>query len=124
MVIPNSKMANQTIVNMSAVDPATVVNVPISVGYSSDIPQARQILTDLAERHENAVEVLSCPVTELGDSGVTICLRARCPDESLTYGVEFDLYEQAKERFAHDGIEIPHRYTNVILSDERKTATR
>ena len=34
--------------------------------------------------------------------------------------VQYDVYEQAKERFDREGIEIPFPYTNVVLKKEQR----
>lgn len=120
IVVPNSVMANQVTINHTAVTPRQMAIVPINIGYSAHIDRARQILLELAEAHALVEEVVSCPVTQLGSSGIVLTLRAWCANVGDAKLVEFDLYEQVKTIFDREGIEIPFPYTNVVLKKERE----
>ncbi len=115
IVIPNSLMATQVSVNLTAVDARVVVTVPFTISYRSDIDRARAILVELAAGHPSVLEVIGCPVTELDPSGVRLSLRGWCATMDATYDVRFDLYEQAKRRFESEGIEIPFPSINVAV---------
>ena len=78
--------------------------------------KARAIILELAHAHDDVLEVVGCPVVNLGASSVDLSLRAWCADASTAKGVEFDLLEQIKTRFDEAGIEIPYAYQNVIVS--------
>lgn len=118
VVVPNSAMASQITINLTTKDPRVMAVVPISIGYACDIDKARSVLTALAKRSTRVQEVVGCPVSQLGDSSVTLSLRVWCANAEDAKQVEFDLYEQAKKRFDQEGIEIPYRYTNVVLKKE------
>jgi small conductance mechanosensitive channel len=118
VVIPNNVMIGQVTVNLTTIDPRVMVAVPMSIGYSADIGQARQIILELAQAHPLVQEVVNCPVTQLDTSSVNLSLRAWCANAGAAKQVEFDLYEQAKKRFEQEGIEIPFPYTNVVLKQE------
>lgn len=115
VVIPNSAMASQTTINLTARDPRVLAMVPIGISYSADVDRAREILLELAAQHPLVQEVHSCPVTSLGDFSVTLTLRAWCANPIDAVAVQYDLFEQAKRRFDAEGIEIPFPYTNVIV---------
>ncbi|MBE0619075.1 MAG: mechanosensitive ion channel family protein [Burkholderiales bacterium] len=116
IVLPNSSVSNQVIVNLSAVDPKVMAVVPISIGYAADIDKARAILLELASEHPDASGPFSCPLVNLGSSSVDFSLRAWCADAVAAWHFKVDLLEKAKKRFQEAGIEIPYAYTNVILS--------
>ncbi len=118
VVVPNSAMASQVTVNLTTKDPRVMAVVPISIGYNADINKARKILIDLAKVHPNVQEVADCPVTQLGNSSVILSLRAWCQDSMAALQVQYDIYEQAKNGFDKEGIEIPFPYTNVVLKKE------
>lgn len=90
----------------------------IGIAYTADTEGARAILLELARGHREVLEVVDCPVIQLGTSSVTLSLRAWCHDPMAARRFEFDLYERAKRRFDEAGIEIPYAYTNVILKRE------
>ncbi|MEN6370099.1 MAG: mechanosensitive ion channel family protein [Thermotogota bacterium] len=115
IVIPNSLMTTQVSINLSAVDARVVVTIPFTISYRADIDRARSILIELATAHPHVLEVIGCPVTELGASGVRLSLRAWCATMDATYEVHYDLLEQAKQRFEREGIEIPFPSMNVVV---------
>ena len=60
VVVPNSVMASQTAINLTANDPRIIYPVPIGISYDSDFDKARGILLDLAGKHPKAKEVCGC----------------------------------------------------------------
>ena len=116
IVLSNGTIANQIMINLSSVDPRVMLSPTISIGYDSDIERARAIVMELAQGHDDVVEVVGCPVVNLGGSSVDLSLRAWCADSSTAKAVEYDLLEQIKKRFDEVGIEIPYAYQNVIVS--------
>ena len=116
IVLSNGTIANQIMINLSSVDLRVMMTPTISIGYNSDIAKARAIILELAHAHDDVLEVVGCPVVNLGASSVDLSLRAWCADASTAKGVEFDLLEQIKTRFDEAGIEIPYAYQNVIVS--------
>ena len=51
---------------------------------------------ELAEHHPLVQAVVSCPITQLDNVGVTLSLRVWCINVGDAKQVEFDLYEQAR----------------------------
>jgi small conductance mechanosensitive channel len=118
IVVPNSVMISQVTVNLTTQDPRAIAVIPVSIGYGSDIDKARAILMDLVQSHPLVQEIVSCPVTRLGDFNIVLSLSVRCANAGDAKQVEFDIYEQAQKRFDQEGIEIPFPYTNVVLKKE------
>ena len=118
IVMSNGTIANQIMVNLSAVDLKVMISPTISIGYDSDIDKAREIILELARAPENVLEIAGCPNVNLGGSSVDLSLRAWCADPATAKSVEFDLLERIKKRFDGAGIEIPYTYQNVILSGQ------
>lgn len=118
VVVPNSLMANQISINLTRLTPRVMAIVPISIGYRSDIEQARAIVLQLAQNHPKVAEIVGCPVIQLGSSSVNLSLRAWCNDPVDAKQVEYDLYEQVKKQFDTEGVEIPFAYTNVVLKQD------
>jgi small conductance mechanosensitive channel len=129
VVVPNSAMASQTTINLSGEDPRVLCSVPIGISYDSDLDKARNILLDLARKHPKALTVSACPVTQLGGSSVVLTLEVWCADTLGASELKYDLLEQAKKRFAKEGIEIPlFLYPTAVkmkrLNDSLETTTR
>jgi small conductance mechanosensitive channel len=118
IVVANSLIANQVMINLTAVDARVMAVIPISIGYAADIDRARNVAMELARRHPASAGVVDCPVTSLGASSVDLTLRVWCADSGVAYQLKADLLEQIKKKFDAEGIEIPFAYTNVILKRE------
>ena len=54
-------------------------------------------MLELTQGHDDVVEVVGCPVVNLGGSSVDLSLRAWCADSSTAKAVEYDLLEQIKK---------------------------
>ena len=119
VVVPNSVMASQTNVNLTANDPRVICSVLIGISYDSDIDKARAILLDLAGKHPKAKQVCGCPLTQLGASGVVLSLDVWCADALAAISFRCDLLEQVAKRFAVEGIRISIPQTMVVLKDDR-----
>ena len=119
VVVPNSVMASQTNINLTANDPRVVCSVLVGISYDSDIDKARTILLDLAGKHPKAKQVCGCPLTQLGASGVTLSLDVWCADALAAITFRCDLLEQAVKRFKIEGIHISVPQMMVVLKDDR-----
>ena len=117
VVLPNSVAGSQTTVNLTSLDPRVMASVEVGISYTADIPRARKILLEIAAAHPDVIEAMDCPLTDLGNSSVTLRLRAWCHDQLAAHRLEYALYEEAKTRFAEAGIEIPYPYQNVIVAN-------
>ncbi|MCU0783867.1 MAG: mechanosensitive ion channel family protein [Verrucomicrobia bacterium] len=120
VVVPNSLMASQTTINLTTNDPRVVCSVPMSISYDADIDKARAILLDLGSKHPKATQVCGCPLTQLGTAGVVLSLDVWCADAFTAIALRCDLLEQAKKRFALEGIALPLPQTTVVLKDDRR----
>lgn len=120
IVLSNSLISNQIMVNLTAVEPRVMALVPVSIGYGSDIDRARAVVLELAEAHPLAEEVVGCPVTMLNSSSVDFTLRVWCRDAGDAATLRTDLLEQIKKRFDAEGIEIPYAWQNVVLHRSRE----
>jgi small-conductance mechanosensitive channel len=123
VVLPNSAVGTQTTVNLTSVEPRVMAAVNVGVSYTADIARAREILLEIARPHPDVIETVDCPLTDLGSSSVTLRLRAWCHDPLAAHRFEYDLYEQAKARFAEAGVEIPYPYQNVVLTGRDPSPT-
>lgn len=76
MVVPNSLIASQTAINLSANDPRVICPVLMAISHVADLDQARAILLELAGKHPLATQVCECPLTQLGSSGAILSLNS------------------------------------------------
>jgi len=97
-----------------------VCSVLVSIGYDADIDKARAILLELGGKHPKATQVCGCPLTQWGTSGVVLSLDMWCADAFTAIALKCDLLEQARKRFALEGIGLPLPQTTVVLKDGRQ----
>jgi len=124
VVVPNSLMASQTNLNLTADGPRVVCSVLIGISCESDIDRARAILLDLAGKHPKAKQVCGCPLTQLGASGIVLSLDVWCADAVSAIAFRCDLLEQTAKRFGAEGILLSTPQTMVVLKDERQLIRR
>lgn len=119
VVVPNSLMASQTIINLTTDDPTVVCSVLVGISYDADVDKARAILLELGGKHPKVTKISGCPLTQLGATGITLSLDVWCADAFTAIALRCDLLEQAKKRFALEGISLPMQQMTVILKDDR-----
>ena len=122
VVVPNSLMASQTAINLTANDPRVICSVLIGISRVADIDRARAILLELAGKNSLATQVCGCPLTELRSSGIVLSLDAWCADALTAITFKSELLEHAVKRFALADIRVSFPPTTVIL--RRTTARR
>lgn len=107
VIVPNSVIASQTIINLTGNDPRAMASVPITISYDSDIDHARAVILDLAKNSPKALQVCGCPVTQLASSGVVLTLSVWCSDAETAGDFKSDVLEKVKKTFSKEGIKIP-----------------
>ncbi len=55
LIIPNSIISNEAIINWTIEDPAVIWPIDIGISYDADIDQARRIMIEEARRHPNVM---------------------------------------------------------------------
>ncbi|NYT02727.1 MAG: mechanosensitive ion channel family protein [Methanosarcinales archaeon] len=117
IIVPNSVMGKENIVNWSIKDPEVVWPVNFGISYDADIDQARNIIIEEANKHPMVLKdkEIRVRLTELGDFAVNLRLifHVAHRDDAFTTGC--DIRESVKKRFDAEGIEIPFPYHNIIL---------
>lgn len=129
IIIPNSIISNEVIVNSNYSDSSICKWIDMGISYDSDITLAKKIMQEEAEKHplirdnrsmeekkaENPVVIVR--VIGMGDSSVN--LRAWCwtdsPKDAFVLGC--DLYESIKKRFDASGIEIPFPHRTIVYKN-------
>lgn len=107
VVIPNSKLTDGNIIDFSA-HPTRRIDTSVSVAYASDLSavRARVRATLAADERILADPAPIVSIDELGDSGVTVGIRAWVKNEDY-WPVRFEILEKIKADFDAAGIEIP-----------------
>ncbi len=115
VIVPNSKVTGDTIVNYSA-EGCIRVDMVFGISYGDHIPKAKEILEGILRSHP---KVLKEPepmvaVCELGDSSVNFAVRPHV-DPVDYWTVFFDVTEQVKMAFDDKGVSIPFPQRDVHM---------
>ena len=108
LVIPNSLMAGQTIINLSMSSQPVPCAAAITLEHDADVDKARQILREVARQCSKAPGTPACRITNLSGAGVTVTLTAWAANPVVAPDMKSDLLEAAKKQLDQAGIKI-HR---------------
>ncbi len=133
LIIPNSIISDESIINWSIEDPTVLWPINIGISYDSDIDLSRSIMLEEARKHPNVMEdhdvrmvhpevlkgsEVKVLVTELGDFAVNLRLLVWVRNRGLAYGTGCELMESIKKQFDAEGIEIPFPYRTLVYKKD------
>lgn len=115
VVIPNGSLANTPITNATDVDKRRV-DIMVGIGYSSDIKQAKEIITGIFSENTCILkeEGIQTFVDSLADSAVMIGGRGWTATENY-WKARWEITEKIKLAFDEAGIEIPFGQLDVHI---------
>lgn len=113
IIIPNSKITEDNIVNYSAKGTMRV-DMVMGIGYGDDIDKAKNILHEILDNHDKVLKepATTIAVSELADSSVNFIVRPWAKTDDY-WDVLFDVTETVKKRFDKEGINIPFPQRDV-----------
>ena len=118
--IPNSKIANDCIVNYSTA-PTRRVEFLIAASYDDDSEKVRAVLLDLINAHPMVLqEEGKAPVAhvkEFRDNDILYTARAWCENQNY-WTVYFDVMDALKATFEKNGISFSYPHVNVHMIKE------
>ncbi len=130
VIIPNSVMNQEIIINSDFQDDNICRFVDMSIGYNADIDRAKAILREEALKHPLHLDVrtpkqiaegkqdVEVRVIALGDYAIQLRAYVWADNQANAFVMGCDLLETVKKRYDAEGIEIPFPYQNVILQRE------
>jgi small conductance mechanosensitive channel len=134
IVMPNSVVNNETIINSTLTDEKVCMFIELSISYSSNIDKAMSIMVDEVLKHPHWIDNRTAeekqdnvPPVEMrliGFADYSQQLRAYAWTKNPTKGFELkcDVLKSIKERFDREGIElaIPYRKVSVVEAPRNK----
>ncbi len=130
IIIPNTVISNESIINADIREEAVMRFVEIGISYDSDIDLAKKIMWDEIFKHpaflnraqfsDDPKQQIPIRVISLGDSSVTLRAWVWGREFMEAMFMEFDLLESIKKRFDKEGITIPFPQRTVHLHDVNK----
>ena len=118
VVLPNMKLTSSTIVNYTAMKTRRL-DLTYSVSYSTDLAQAKALLTRLCEEEEKIEKdpVPLIAVGEYGDSSIAIVVKVWCKIENY-WDAYYAMQGRVKQEFDKVGIEIPFPQLDVHFPEK------
>ena len=115
ITVPNGNISNSIVTNVTAQETRRV-DVEVSIGYSSDIRLAKELMRQIYENHPliRKEEGVTVYVGELGDNGVLIGARGWTLTSDY-WTARWGILETVKEQFDAHGIEIPFAQVDVRM---------
>lgn len=132
VVIPNSLVGTNPLVNFNRTDIRSCKIIEIAIGYSSDIDLALSIMVDEVLNHPLHIDGRSpeqkeagtpeavARVTGVGESSITLKVWAWAKDSADGFVLYCDLLKSIKQRFNAEGIENPFPQRTISYADHKK----
>lgn len=119
IIIPNSKLGNDNIINYSTQDQRRV-DLTVGVSYDADLKEVRTILEDIVSKDERILKdpAHQIVVGELADNSVNFFVRVWVKSEDY-WNVYFAANETVKLRLDDAGIGIPYPQRDVHLYEHK-----
>lgn len=128
LIIPNAKLDEMTLINLSIIDPRMKCTVEMGVSYDTDIDLARRLILDEAKkcphRDPEGEDDPYIRVISHGDFSIGLRLYVWVKDADESYSAKFWLLEHIKKRFDREGVEIPFPYRTLVYKKDLPPARK
>lgn len=126
IIIPNSIISDEIIVNSDFVEDKICKWVDINISFKSDIDQAKRIMEEEVMHHplhidprtpqqiEDGEPEVTVRVISLGEYAINLRAWAWTKDSADSFVLGCDLLESIKKRFDKEGINIPFPHRTII----------
>lgn len=130
IIIPNSTMSSETIINSNIGDERNCRYFEIGISYDADINKAIDIIRDEAIQHEycldprteeqkkKGAEAVEVKVVGYGDSSINLRAYVWAKDPIHGWELFTSLNKSVKERFDKEGVEIPFPYRTIVYKND------
>ena len=115
VIVPNSKITNNVITNVTTNDTRRV-DLVIGISYDDDIKKTKEVLNRIIQEDKRILDTpkTKIAVSELADSSVNFVVRPWVKTSEY-WDVYYDLIEKIKITFDEEGIHIPYPQQDVHL---------
>ncbi len=130
ILIPNSIISDETIINSSIIDEKIRQFVEFGISYDSDVDTATKIIREEAEKHpdfidnrkkdekKNKIPSVIIRLTSLDDFSVQLRAYVWVKNNDTGFTLKCDILKSVKKRFEKEGIEIPFPYRTIVYKND------
>ena len=120
IILPNSKLLDDKIVNLSYPNPIIRVKIEVGVAYGSDIEKVKSVMEKTARENKLVLEdpAPAAYFVNFGESSLDFILLARVEKYKDAWNAENQLREKIYEAFAENNIEIPFPQMDVKIRND------
>jgi small-conductance mechanosensitive channel len=126
ILIPNSVLVEQKLINWTYSTPSARKDVRVTVGYRSNVAAVREILIAISKDDPNVLGTPAALITleEFGDNGLVFNLRFWVSLQSIVpvNEIQSDLRIKILQAFEQAGIELPFPQRTVVFDPETPLA--
>jgi len=131
IVIPNSHMSDDTIINSSITDSKIRKQIDIGVSYDSDLDLAEKIIREVIStdplfidnrskmEKEMGQPLIPIKLTSLGDYSINLRAYVWTNDFDAANELHWGSLRKIKDKFDQEGVEIPYPYRTIVFKDEK-----
>lgn len=129
IIIPNTVISSQTIINSTIGEEIVCVFIELGVGYDSDLDKAIALLRETASSHPNCIDhrtpleiadgepKVVVRVMGFGESSVQLRASAWASTSGEGFVLKCDVFETLKKRFKEAGIEVPYPHRTLVFKN-------
>ncbi|MBN1117535.1 MAG: mechanosensitive ion channel [Bacteroidales bacterium] len=121
LILPNSKLINDSVINWSHVDKTTRFGVSVGVAYGSDVDKVTELLLKCAEEHKEIVKKPAPTVffRDFGNSSLDFELLFYTNNTFRVERIKSDLRYSIDRAFRKNGITIPFPQRDVHVIPQK-----
>lgn len=122
IIIPNNKLVQQKITNLSYPKPKIRVVVEVGVAYDSDVERVKEIMENIARSHSKVIDdpAPKAHFIDFGESALALKLFAYVDEYGDAWSTGNEIREQILHAFRKNNIEIPFPQVDVHIGRDKK----
>lgn len=132
IIIPNSVISSDTIINDSIEDTTVCKFIEIGISYDSDLDLATKIIQEESEKHRFSFDhrtkseitegepIIEIRLLGFEDSAVALRAYVWCKDPVNVFRMHSDINKAVKKRFDLEGIEIPFPHRTLVFKNRNE----
>jgi small-conductance mechanosensitive channel len=129
IVIPNSIISNDTIINSSITEEKIRKRIEFGISYDSDVDLAKKIIVETILKHPKCLDnrssqeinsndpIVRINMTSWGDSSVVLRAYVWASNNDVAFDMSFDILEAVKKEFEKNNIEIPYPHRTLVYKN-------